>query len=95
MCRNSNDQYDVRKPTPFMAPFSNVPVTKNDLERRERKNQRLKNIGVNPKRIDGDESENPYRVQAMTYINRDEDVPRELIGRIKEYDIRHKIDPRK
>ena len=93
--KNSNNtitQSGIKKPAPFNAPLSDAPVSRAEIERRERKNRRLKNLGVNPTKIDNDEggeSENPYVVQAMVYIARDEDVPPWLLENIKKYDARH------
>ena len=86
------DQMRMKKPAPFFAPQSKIPLTRADLDRRERKNRRLRNIGVNPTKIvdEEGESENPYRVQAMIYIYRDEEVPLELLEKIKKYDAEHK-----
>ena len=89
-------QQSVKKPKPYIAPYSDIPVTKEELEKRQRKYYRLKKIGVNPTLIveDGNgeaETENPYRIQAMIMINRDEEVPDELIEQIKKYDMEHNI----
>ncbi len=67
-------------------------MSRAEIERRERKNRRLKNLGVNPTKIvddEGGESENPYVVQTMVYIARDDDVPLELLEKIKKYDAEH------
>lgn len=85
MKKGVSTQSGITKPAPFIAPCSDVPVSGEELARRERKYRRLQSIGVNPTRIvdeDG-ESENPYRVQAMVYISRDEEVPRELVEKMK------------
>jgi len=89
MKRDNSVQKGIKKPAPFIAPYSNTPVSKAELERRKRKNRRLRNIGINPTKIvdEEGEAENPYRVQAMIYISRDEEVPKELLEKIKEYDV--------
>lgn len=95
--KNNIEQSSIKKPSPYIAPYSDIAVTKEELERRKRRYYRLKKIGVNPTIIvdaDNDnttEKENPYRIEAMILINRDEDVPEELLKKIKKYDMEHNI----
>ena len=88
-------QYNFIKPQPYIAPYSDVPLTKEDLDKRQRKYYRLKKIGVNPTVIVDDsedgEIENPYRIEAMILINRDEEVSDELLKKIQQYDKEHNI----
>ena len=95
MKNNNQKQQSVKKPAPYIAPYSDVPVTKEELEKRKRKYFQLKKVGVNPTLIVDDnedkEEENPYRIQAMILINRDEEVPEELIKQIQKYDKEHNI----
>ncbi len=80
-----------KKPAPFIAPGSEIPVTPEELERRKRKRQRLEKLGIDPTKIvDDGESENPYLVEAMVYISQDKDVPEEILRKIKQYDEEHK-----
>lgn len=74
---------------PFIAPYSDMQPTKEELAKRERRSKRLKQIGVDPTiLVNGytEERENPYRVEAMTYIVKDMEVPKELLKKIKEFD---------
>lgn len=91
---NNNEKRNTSKPEPFYAPYSDVPITNEEIEKRKRKYYRLKVIGVDPNIIIDDEnieSENPYIVEAMIIINRDKDVPPELIEKVKKYDLDHNI----
>lgn len=73
----------------FYAPGSNVPVTNEEIEKRKRRVARAEAIGSSITKVTtGAEHENPYRAEAMLYILRDEDVPQELLDKIKEYDLK-------
>ena len=85
---NRGSVKEKKKLPPVNAPYSNVPVTNQELKKRKRKYDRLKALGVDPTLFvcENEESENPYLIQAMVIINQDRDVPLELIEKIKEYD---------
>ncbi len=76
-----------KKPAPVHAPYSNIPVTNEELNKRKRKYQRLEQLGVDPTLLVeiNEESENPYIVKAMVLINQDKDVPKELLDKIQKY----------
>ena len=88
MKRDNDIKESIKKPDSFIAPYSDREVSEAELERRKRKNNRLRSIGVNPKKIVDEESEteNPYRVKAMVYITRDEEVPKKLLEKMNKYD---------
>ncbi len=76
-----------KKPAPFIAPGSTIPVSKKEIESRKQKNELLKRIGINPYKFTSeDEHENPYRVQAMILINQGKDIPMELLNKIEQHD---------
>lgn len=75
-----------KKPKPFIAPGSEVALTKEEMEKRKRKIKRLEQINENYSRITEDEFENPYRIQALALIAKDEDIPEELLKQIKEFE---------
>lgn len=73
----------------FYAPGSDIPVTEEEIKRRKRREARIEAIGGSMTRVtSGMEHENPYRAEAMIYILKDEDVPQELLDKIKEYDLK-------
>ena len=81
----------LNKPEPYIAPYSDIPLTRKELDRRERQYRRLRQIGVYSILDEDVEIDNPYRIQAMIIINRDENVPEELIEKIKQFDKEYNI----
>lgn len=80
-----------KKPAPFYAPGSHTPVTKKEVQERMLKRQRAEKIGASITRFtDGDEVENPYRVKALVYINRGEEIPKDLLVAMQKFDEEHK-----
>ena len=67
------------------------PLPQEELDNRRVRNERLKAIGVNPYQFDGPDDNNPYRMEAMMLILRDEEIPMELYEKIREYDEKHRI----
>lgn len=65
-------------------------VSKEEIERRIRLIERSKQIESSITQFGdhfGQEHENPYKAEAMlNYINKDKDVPDELIEKIKRYE---------
>ena len=76
----------LQKPKPFIAPGSQNPITEEDIKKRQRKIERLEQIGERPTRVTEDEYENPYKLQAIALIEGDKDVPDELIKKIEEFE---------
>ena len=67
--------------------ITNIPITKEELEKRERRYNRLIQLGIEPTLITiEEEHENPYVIEALSYIFEDKDVPDVLIKKIKEYE---------
>lgn len=81
---------NIKKPTPFYAVGSTTPISKEEMERRRIRYQRLMKLGINPTKITQDDSceehENPYRVEIMVLINQDKEIPQELIEKMRAYD---------
>lgn len=83
---------DIKKPsTPVNAPHSNIPVTQEEIEKRKERMIRAEEIGASITKFDGEETENPYRVQALIYIMQDKEVPEDLKKKIKEFDKKYNI----
>ena len=79
---------------PFIAHGSDVPVTKEEVEKRKRRIERAEALGQSLTKItfenDGiEEYENPYRVKALEYIMADKEVPEELKNKIVEFEKEH------
>lgn len=72
---------------PIITPDSK-PLTQEEIEKRKRLEKRSKEIGWESK-FNHSEHENPYRAEAMLYILKDMDVPKELKGKIKAEDERY------
>ena len=87
MKNNSNAL--TKKPKPFIAPGSQIPVTPEELEKRQRRLERLEQIGEHPTRVTEEEYVNPYKLEAIVLINADKDVPEELMKKIEEFDKAH------
>lgn len=85
-----NKNKSKKKPTPFYAPGSTTPVTQEELEIRKRRYHRMLSIGIDPTLLVDVEHENPYRVEAMLLINKDKEIPKELLEKIKKYDEEYK-----
>lgn len=87
----SNKNMDKQKKStePFIAPYSNIPVTKEEIESRHTKINRAEEIGASITRVTNEGYENPYRVKALIYINKNQEVPEELKRKIKEFDERY------
>ncbi len=79
----------LQKPKPFIAPGSEIPVTLEEIERRKRILKRLEEIGENPTRVTEDEYVNPYKLEVISLINEDKEVPEELMKKIEEFDKKH------
>ena len=78
--------------TPVIAPYSDIPVTEEEIRKRQVRLKRLEEIGASCTKFDGEnETENPYRVQAMLYIMQDKEVPEDLKKKIKEFDKKYNI----
>ena len=85
--RKAGREYDKCKKTKAIySTGSGVALTKEDMEKRKRKIKRLEQINENYSRITEDEFENPYRIQALALIAKDEDIPEELLKQIKEFE---------
>ena len=79
------------RPKPFIAPGSNVAITRQEIEKREKRIARLEAIGQSVTKVtEEEECENPYRVEALIYIMNDEDVPEELLEKIRKFDEKYK-----
>ena len=79
----------LEKPKPFIAPDSQIPVTSQEIERRKRRLERLKEIGERPTRVTEEEFVNPYKLEAIALISEDKEVPKELIKKIEEFENTH------
>ena len=78
----------------FLAPGSDVPVTKEEVEKRKRRIERAEALGQSLTKITFEndrieEYENPYRVKALEYIMADKEVPEELKNKIVEFEKEH------
>lgn len=82
-------------PAPFIAQGSEVLPTSAEIERREIRYKRLRQIGVEPFIITESEEENPYRVKAMVLVNQDKEIPDDLIKNMKKYDEKMASDRQK
>ncbi len=80
-----------KKPEPFIAPGAKELASKEEIEKRLRRIKRAKEIGQDLTRVDSEncETENPYRVQALLYIMKDQEVPQDLKEKIKEFDVKY------
>jgi len=81
---------EIKKPSPFYAFGSTTPISKEEMERRQIRYQRLEKIGINPIMLNHDdafeEKENPYKVEIMVLVNQDKEIPHELIEKMRAYD---------
>ena len=79
------------KLTPFIAPGSEVSVTKKEIEQRKRRIEQAEEIGQRITRVDRKDEgyENPYRAKALCYILNNKEVLEELKIKIEEFDKRH------
>lgn len=80
-----------KRPKPFIAPGSTIQPTAKEIHDRQVKIKRAEEIGASITRITEEEIENPYRVKALLYINRGEQVPEELKIKIAEFDKEYAI----
>ena len=84
-----------KKPAPFYAIGSTIPITQEELNKRKTRYRRLMAMGINPMLIvdteNADEHENPYRVEVMLLINQDKEVPQELVEKMQQYDKEYMI----
>ena len=71
---------------PFFAIGSSVKPTKEEIEKRKIKYQRMLEIGVDTAILREEENENPYRIEAVVLINQGMEVPQDLLIKIKKYD---------
>ena len=85
----NNSNVLLQKPKPFIAPGSQIPVTSEEIEKREKRIERLEQIGEHPTRVTEDEYVNPYKLEAIALINADKEVPEELMKKIEEFDKAH------
>lgn len=78
-------------PAPFIVPGSTVKPTVREINERKEKIRRAEEIGASITRVDyANNVENPYRVKALIYINRGEEVPEELKKQIVRFDAKYK-----
>lgn len=89
-----NDKFELKnkKPAPFYAPGSEKPITKEDIKRRREKIKRAELLGIDLTRftdISDEEYVNPYKIIALSYINKGEKVPEELLIEIEEFEKEH------
>lgn len=84
---------DIKIPsTAVNAPYSDIPVTEEEIRKRQVRLKLLEEIGASCTKFDGgNETENPYRVQALIYIMQDKEVPEDLKKKIKEFDKKYNI----
>lgn len=79
------------KPEPFIAFGSMEPVSKEEVEKRKRIIERAEKLGIKVTSLDAEhEYENPYKVEALIYIMKDEPVPEELVKKIQEFEEAYK-----
>lgn len=90
---NKKDIREKRvKPAPYIADNSLEPVSKEEIEKRKRVIQRAERIGLSFTRLDTEgEYENPYKLEALKYINEDKEVPVELERKILEFEEEHRL----
>lgn len=82
--RNNNN---IKKIEPFIAPGSQEKVTKQEIEKRKKKAELIKEIGESIYSLDSEsEHENPYRAEALILITQGKEVPTSLKEKIKKYD---------
>ena len=89
-CNNANLNKQKNIPEPFIAPYSNTPVTQEEIEKRLTKMKRAEEIGASITKVTDEGYENPYRVKALVYINKNQEVPDKLKKKIKEFDEHYK-----
>lgn len=66
------------------------PLTQEEINKRKRLEKRSEEIGWEPRFDSNSEHENPYRAEAMLYILKDMDVPKDLKEKIKTEDQQYK-----
>ena len=92
MKKEINDAIEKKvKPEPFIAFGSEEPISSDEIEKRKRVIDRAEKLGIKVTSLDTElEYENPYKVEALVYIMKDEPVPEELVKKIQEFEERHK-----
>lgn len=91
MKEENKDMNRKKKPDPFIAYGSTEPVSKEEIEKRQRIIERAEKLGIKVTYLDSEhEYENPYKVEALVYIMNDESVPEDLIKKIEEFEENHK-----
>ena len=84
MKRQENREKVTSIPAPFIAPGSTVKPTIKEINARKDKIGQAEEAGASITKIDDNNSvENPYKIQALIYINRGEEVPEKLNNRLK------------
>lgn len=87
MKRQENREKVIKIPAPFIAPGSTVKPTIKEINARKEKIMQAEEAGASITKIDDNNSvENPYKIQALIYINRGEEVPEKLNNRLKKLD---------
>ena len=89
MMKNDKINLNIKKPAPFYAPGSEKPVTEEDIKRRREKVKRAALLGIDLTRftIESDEEfVNPYKIIALSYIAKGEEIPKELLLQIEEFE---------
>lgn len=90
MKRQENREKVIKIPAPFIAPGSTVKPTIKEINARKEKIRRAEEIGASITKVDeADTIENPYRIQALIYINRGEEVPEKLKKQIEKFDAKY------
>jgi hypothetical protein len=76
----------IKNPAPFIAPYSDIPATTDEIKKRKKQRQEAEKIGASITKVTDDEIENPYRVKALVLISQNKPVPKELKEQIIQFD---------
>lgn len=88
-----NKELILKKPSPFYAPGSEKPITDDEIKRRRERIDKAASIGLDITKLspdDSDEYVNPYKMEALSYISANKEIPNDLLLKIHEFDKNHR-----
>ena len=81
--------------TPFIALGSDISVTQEEVNKRIKRIERAEELGIDLTSVDTNTSNayeeytNPYEIEALSFIMRDQEIPEELKHKFKKFEEKH------